>query len=568
MNSLSIGNQEMKFRSLYCLLALAVVLPSACRSPSDADLEESARPVSVFILSESNPDLADHLTGSVESWKTEDIGFEVAGRVEFVVEPETDVIGRAYNVNGDPITAGTLLAKLDEARYQFNVISAQAEIETAKRHREAIVIQINKVVPAQVRAENAERGLAKTEVDRLTPLVASRAVAAAELDRVQARLDASIANIAELAATIAEKEAEVAATDAKIRQLQQLLADAERDVEDCQLYTSYTGQVAQVHALPGAFVERGQRVVTVQMMDPIKVEFEVSADMARRLRHGDRLAISTTDDDGSKNNMVGFIYMIDPLADPATRTFTVTLMIRNRRIETPVPADLPGESLPRTSGTWKILRGILGRDDLTFTLSDAIHEDAQGAYMWKILNRDAETLGQANPALKVEKVRVQAGELQVPLLGLFTLREVDIADGEDFDATRDLVAGELTLPPGVSEPWIGDTILVDRPRWLLRPGDLVGVELGGASKTGLYVPLSSLKVNQGNKSIFAVTEDGTEESVRQIRVKTFQTAGKLVRVEGAGDERLQTGMRLVTGQAHYLFDGEKVVVVENVEVRP
>jgi multidrug efflux pump subunit AcrA (membrane-fusion protein) len=558
----------MKYRGLVCLVALAAILPAACRSSSDEEPEESARPVSVFTLSESNPNLADQLTGSVESWKTEDIGFEVAGRVEFVVEPETDVVGRAYRVNGDPITSGTLLAKLDEARYQFNVTSAQAEIETARRHREAIVIHITKVIPAQIQAEHAERRLAKTEVDRLTPLVPARAVAEAELDRVQAKLDASIANIAQLTATLAEKEAEVAATDAKIRQLQQQLADAERDVEDCGLYTSYTGQVAQVHALPGAFVERGQPVVTVQMMDPIKVEFEVSAEMARRMRHGDRLAIFTTESDGSKSKMVGFIYMIDPLADPATRTFTVALMIRNRKIETPVPADLAGKPLPRTDGTWKILGGILGRDDLTFTLSGAIHEDAHGAYVWKILNRDAETLGQANPVLNVEKVRVQAGELQVPLLGLFTLREVTIIGGEDFDPSTDLVAGELTLPPDVPEPWTGDAILLDRPRWLLRPGDLVGVELGGESKTGFYVPLNSLNVNQENKSIFAVSDDGGKERLRQIQVRTFQTVGKLVRVESTGDEPLKSGMRLVAGQAHYLSDGETVVVVESVEVRP
>ena len=46
---------------------------------------------------------------------------------------------------------------------------------------------------------------------------------------------------------------------------------------------AFAGQVADVDVIPGSVVRRGQPAVTVQMMDPIKVEVEVAAATARRL---------------------------------------------------------------------------------------------------------------------------------------------------------------------------------------------------------------------------------------------------------------------------------------------
>lgn len=558
----------MIFRSPYCLLGLLAML-LGCRSDTNVEQQESPRPVSVFTLPESNPSLADRVTGSIVSWKTEEIGFEVAGRVAFVIEPETDVIGSMYDAQGNPLTGGTTLAKIDETRYQLNVESAQAEVETSQRHRDAIAIQIDRVVPAQVRAADAERDLAQTELDRTAQLFSKNAATKSDLDRWTAKLEASVATVEGLKATLEEKRADLAATDAKTKQLQQALAEAKRDVADCTLVAPYAAQVAAVHAVPGAYVERGEPVATVQMMDPIKVDFEVSADLARRLRHGDRLTVEVAEIDGSQGERRGFIYMIDPNADADTRTFTVTLMLRNSKAEMDVPTELQGQSIARTSATWRLLRGIGGTDDsIFFTEAGAIHDDDVGAYVWKILNRTAATTGSTTPVLQVEKVRVRRGELELPLLGLFTFRQVTIVEEQDFDPASDLIAGELTLPSGVSEPWMGDNILVDRPRWRLRPGDLVSVDLGGESKPGLYVPLNAIKNDLGRKVIFVVAPGKAGEVAHQVEVNTSESVGRLIRIEATGDQPLQLGVQVVVGQAHYLVDGEQVVVVEEVEVQP
>jgi hypothetical protein len=53
----------------------------------------------------------------VESWKREDIGFEVAGRLLRIVEPGIDIEGRTVDEEGNLLSEGTVLAELDDQRY-------------------------------------------------------------------------------------------------------------------------------------------------------------------------------------------------------------------------------------------------------------------------------------------------------------------------------------------------------------------------------------------------------------------------------------------------------------------
>ena len=75
------------------LIVIAAVMICGCSTDPESDQprEPAPRPVSVITLQESDPSLSLNVTGQVGSWKTEDIGFEVSGRVQYVIEPETNV---------------------------------------------------------------------------------------------------------------------------------------------------------------------------------------------------------------------------------------------------------------------------------------------------------------------------------------------------------------------------------------------------------------------------------------------------------------------------------------------
>ena len=64
-----------------------LVLLIGCAKPPPAP--PAPRPVSVVTLTETDPGRFARVTGSVASWKTDELGFEVEGRVEFV-SPITD----------------------------------------------------------------------------------------------------------------------------------------------------------------------------------------------------------------------------------------------------------------------------------------------------------------------------------------------------------------------------------------------------------------------------------------------------------------------------------------------
>lgn len=288
--------------------------------------------------------------------------------------------------------------------------------------------------------------------------------------------------------------------------------------------------------------------------------------MARNIQHGNRFPVFIRQQDGSELEMGAFVYMIDPTADPETRTFTVTLFVRNNKTKAQAPPELKDVPFARTASIFQIVRGLGNQDpNRKYIAENAIQKDKQGLFLYKILNRQTTTLGRTNPVLQVDKVRVNLGEEQIKMLGLLTFQEVKLATPEKFNLDSALFTGPITVPSQKGVVWDGKTVLEDRRRWQLRPGDLVSVELGIETQPGFYVPLNSVRIEKNRKYLFTVSP---EKKVKKIEISSFENVGKLIRVLAAGGQKLATGSRVVLGQAHYLQDGEPVNIVEEVEVRP
>lgn len=538
-----------------------------CNSDRAQGPVKSPRPVSVLALTVSDPGRFDHVSGTVTSWKTDQLGFEVAGRVEFVIEPEQDISGQLYDQGDQMLTEADQLARLDPTRYDLAVAAAKAEIVTAEKQREAAQIELDSVIPAQVDAADAQRDLAQTEVERNEKLVADKAAPVRALDLAKSQRDTSLAKLAELAALKEAKRAEISSMDAKIGELNESLLQAKRDLADCQLFSSFPGQIAQVHVIPGSFVERGEPVVTVQMMHPIKVEFEVAADTARRMNHRDQIRVHVPLSDGTTRQRLAFIYMIDPVADSQTRTFTVTLMLTNEKSRAEVPAEMNATEVARTDSIRKLIKGFAGQGDKLFVNENSLHSEGDEYFLWKILNRRVGTLaGQSDRVLQVAKIGVTPGELRVSVMGLATFVDLTIEEGQEFDPDRDMVTGRV-IPPAGQERWNGKEVLYEVERWMLRPGDLVGVDLGGdQTQPGVYVPLDAIMERSGAYYVFEVDESPDGDSARRVEVTVHETSGTLRRIE-AVEGTLAEGAKIVAGGAAFLVDGESVNVAKEVEAR-
>jgi multidrug efflux pump subunit AcrA (membrane-fusion protein) len=465
------------------------------------------------------------------------------------------------------MTEGHVLARLDDTRYRLTVNSVQAQIETATQQRNVAAIELAQVIPAQRVAAVADLTFRKSEYDRNQPLVRTGAVTRAEVDRYLAEYNAALAAVTQVDAEKQAKQAEHASLQAKIDELSESLAQAKRDVADCALRSPFRGQVARVHIIPGGVVRAGQPVVTVQMMDPIKVELEVSGKNSRLLNYRDIVnVIIPQAQDGelqsaekrSAMNFSAFVYSIDPIADPATRTFTVTLLMRNEKLQSQPPPDFSGPVV-RARDVWELNEAPHLKQGARFVEANAIHGDGGNYYVWKVTNWE-QVVRKETAVLNVSKVRVIPGDMHVDWLGLWTFHDIVIAPGEEFDVDRDLVAGALDT----TEPFAGGKILLDRQNWRLRPGDLVGVELsGGRLAAGFFVPMDAIRSSGPDSFVFEVSEG----RAKRVSVKVSEGPNTLKRIEATGNDPLAAGMQLVAGGVHYLTDGEAVNVVEEVQVQ-
>lgn len=528
------------------------------------------RPVTAFVLQDWDPVESDLVSGTAASWKTEGIGFEVSGRVNFVVEPETDIDGQIYDAQGKQLMAGTELARLDSERYIIRREGAQAQVDVAEQQKQAAKIEADKVIPAKIRAARARQDQLKNEFDRVKRLYEQKVATKEQYDVAIANADSATAEVEQLLASQEAKNAEVKALDAAIKQAEQALAEAKRDLDDCILKAPFPGQIAQVHVIPGANVNSGNAVVTVQMMTPMKVEFEVSRQAAMQLNYNERIDIRIPSSTGKPEKSEGLVYLTDTTADPLTRTYTVTLMVQNRRIGGEVPVELQDQPVWRTRMLWplrrfaKLAQGNLAVDE------NAIHRDEQGAFVWKVENRTSKQTGpnQSN-VLQVVRQPVQLGQQKIPFLGLYTFQVVRLPDGAQFNPAENLVLGKL-IPPQEGATFQGSRVLLDQSRWMIQPGDMIGVQLRRRGLSpGLYVPLDAIDQRDGRYVVFLISVEGNNKTAKQVEVEfdPQEAAGTLRRITPKPADAFKSGDRLIASGVHFLVDGERVEVTEDVKVR-
>ena len=537
------GNRPRHCLPLFILLCFGFGV--GCRN-EPAQIEAPPRPVTYVTLKAMNPAPVNRLTGSAESWKREDIGFEVAGRVLRVVEPGANVVGRTFDEQGELLTEGTILAEVDEERYQIALDQAQASADAARS-------DLEQVIPQQLAEAEAALALANTELKRYTNLVATQSASQQELDVRETAQRAAAAKVAQVEALRATKGSLL---DTALAQVEQ----AKVNLGDCKLYSPFNSQIARVNIIPGGYVLPGQSVLTVQMMDPMKVDIAVSPETDARVNYNDLVRVLTPNGE----TLEGYVYLKDTFADPGTRTFLITLLVRNRQIEIGIPEELQGESVARCKNLWKLDKPIVGDSGNYYAEEGAIQQDDAGHFVWKVENLTVQQLYEDfDPVLTVRKVPVKLGEGRVSVLQVFTFRE--LTDMGDLDPSEDVIASRIT-----GDVTDGGKIVLVRDRWAVRPGDVVRVDLKGAeTQEGFYVPEDAIQSDGGQTYVAVVRESaGDTQQVEFVPVEPLESVGRLQRIEAIAQGDLEAGVKVIVAGAHYVVEGEKVQTVDEVKATP
>lgn len=225
------------------------------------------RPALVIEVGKTASNSAMVLVGEVKSRYESNQGFRISGKI---IERKVEV--------GAIVKKGQVLARLDAADTNLGASAAMADVRVAE----------------------ANRALAKSEVERQRQLVDKKFVSQSSLDRFEAELKTAEARVNQ-----AKAQAAVSGNQSRYAALV-----ADRD-----------GVVTQIRAEPGQVVEAGEMIVQVVDTSQIEVLVAVPESRVAKIKVGDAATLKLWADREKTYN--GKVREIAPAANSATRAFAV-----------------------------------------------------------------------------------------------------------------------------------------------------------------------------------------------------------------------------------------------------
>ena len=252
-------------------LSAVIIFLNACEKPPEAP--PPPRPALVTIVGKTASNLGMVLVGEVKSRYESNQGFRIAGKI---IERKVDV--------GAIVKKGQLLARLDAADTNLGASAAVADVRVAE----------------------ANRALARSEVERQRKLVDKKFISQSALDKY---------------------EAELKTADARVNQAKAQAAVSGNQSRYAALLADRNGVITQIRAEPGQVVEAGEMIV--QVVDTAQIEVLVAVPESRvaKIKEGDAAKLKLWADREKTYN--GKIREIAPAANSATRAFDVRVAFNN-----------------------------------------------------------------------------------------------------------------------------------------------------------------------------------------------------------------------------------------------
>jgi len=254
------------------------------------------------------------LSGTVEARET-DLSFQIPGRIADLKVDE-----------GDEVSVGQLLGRLDPRDFQLATARARAEadaslaalavLEAGSRPQEV------KVAEAGVARAEAQLKFARAETQRVAKLVPKQLASQDQLDRARLQEDVAITGLAQAQQQLAliregPRKEEVEQARAAYLAAQQVAAAAAQQLSYIDLTSPTAGWVAVRLAEPGEVVAAGQTVLRIDALQHPWVRAYVSETDLPRIRLGQAAQVKI---DGSDRALAGRISFISPEAEFTPKT--------------------------------------------------------------------------------------------------------------------------------------------------------------------------------------------------------------------------------------------------------
>jgi len=313
--------QDMRHRIAPAILACggSLVVPlalGACRNVAAS--EGPAAEIAVTVEEASVADVEE----------TTDLVARLVSRKSIVVQPRTQAHVRRILVGpGQRVVAGTPLLELDADQQRAELSSANATRAVAAADVTRMEAQLTSLV-AQRAAAEARTKLAANELDRARSLRGSGSIAENTLDEAERAERVERSGLASLDAQIEAQRAALAGGKRSVEQASANAVERKVEVGYGTLAAPFDGIVGDVPVKVGELVTPATRLTTLD--DPSALEAYVDVPATRASELSDETAVRISDGAG-REVVDGRPFFVAPRADEETQTVLAKVAFDNSR---------------------------------------------------------------------------------------------------------------------------------------------------------------------------------------------------------------------------------------------
>lgn len=263
-----------------------------------------------FYYYRSHEDRGLTLYGNVDI-RTVNLGFRVGGRLASLDVDE-----------GDTVTRGMLLGKLDDAPFVNSLNEAKANVAAAQAQLDLLLAGYRTEEIAQALAAVAQQqasfSYADSYLKRQQGLWASKATSANDLEDAKTARNQALANLQAAKDKLSQYETgnrpqEIEQAQASLAQAQAAADQAELNLKDTQLIAPSDGTILTRAVEPGTMLASGSTVFSVSLTRPVWIRAYVSEENLSKAIPGTEIQIYT---DGRPNKPYhGKIGFVSPTAE-------------------------------------------------------------------------------------------------------------------------------------------------------------------------------------------------------------------------------------------------------------
>ncbi|MFA6449940.1 MAG: efflux RND transporter periplasmic adaptor subunit [bacterium] len=306
-----------KYAVLIVALFIAVGAASCSKheKKSETRNEASQPAVEVAVIQVAPEIVADvyKAVGTVQSGKRSALSAKAMGAIMGV-----------YANEGDVVSAGQLLVKIDSRDIESQVQQAQSAVLEAQRAIQEVDDGISAAQYGLTSAQ-ANRDLAEKTFARYDKLRQDKSVSEQEFDQVAAQKRMADAEAQRASSYIDSLKAKRRQVESKIDQAKQGVRQAEIMRGFASVYAPFNGVIVQKIAEPGQMATPGAPLYMIEDNTNYRLETQVEENFLKYVTVGQRVPVEI--DSLQDGNLEGVVNEIAAAVDPSSRSFTVKIKL-------------------------------------------------------------------------------------------------------------------------------------------------------------------------------------------------------------------------------------------------